>query len=106
MLVISAATITMLIMSERYHQICSRMLLVLLLLCVTVLLVTACCIISAGHKERMRWFQHYVVAVLSMPGQLDGPPSHALQVFDLRNKLIASSVTLSEVCAAGCFGPA
>ena len=93
-------------MLERYHHICSRMLLVLSLLCVTVLLVRACCIVSAGHKERMRWFQHYVVAVLSMPGQLDAPPSYALQVFDLRNKLIASSVTLSEVRAAGCFRPA
>ena len=45
----------------------------------------------------MRWFQHYVVAVLSVPGQLEAPPTYVLQVFDLRNKLIASSVPLTEV---------
>lgn len=51
----------------------------------------------------MHWFQHYVVAVLSIPGQLDAPPTYALQVFDLRNKLIASSLSLTEVWLSSCL---
>ena len=51
----------------------------------------------AGHKGQLHWFRTYVVAVLSTPGQQDYPPTFALQIFDLRNKLIAISVPLSEV---------
>lgn len=55
------------------------------------------CFFVAGHKVKLRWFRQYVVAVLTVPGQLDAPPTCALQVFDLRNKLIASSITLAQV---------
>ena len=51
----------------------------------------------AGHKEQLRWFHNYIVAVLSTPGQQDHPATYVLQVFDLRNKLIAISVPLPEV---------
>ena len=51
----------------------------------------------AGHKEQLRWYHNYIVAVLSTPGQQDSPASYVLQVFDLRNKLIAISVPLAEV---------
>ena len=51
----------------------------------------------AGHKEQLQWFHNYIVAVLSTPGQQDYPATYVLQVFDLRNKLIAISVPLAEV---------
>jgi hypothetical protein len=51
----------------------------------------------AGHKEQLRWYHNYIVAVLSTPGQQDYPATYVLQVFDLRNKLIAISVPLAEV---------
>ena len=37
------------------------------------------------------------MAVLSSPGQQDYPSTYALQIFDLRNKLIAISVPLPDV---------
>ena len=51
----------------------------------------------AGHKQQLDWFHNYIVAVLSSPGQQDYPPTYALQIFDLRNKLIAISVPLPDV---------
>ena len=55
---------------------------------------------SAGHKQQLQWFRNYIAAVLSTPGQQDLPPTYLLQVFDLRNKLIAISIPLPEVCPA------
>ena len=54
----------------------------------------------AGHKQQLQWFRNYIAAVLSTPGQQDSPPIYLLQVFDLRNKLIAISIPLPEVCPA------
>ena len=56
---------------------------------------------TAGHKQQLQWFRSYIVAVLSTPQQQDLPPTYLLQVFDLRNKLIAISIPLPEVCPAG-----
>ena len=55
---------------------------------------------AAGHKQQLQWFRSYIAAVLSTPGQKDFPPTYLLQVFDLRNKLIAISIPLPEVCPA------
>ena len=55
---------------------------------------------TAGHKQQLQWFRSYIVAVLSTPQHQDLPPTYLLQVFDLRNKLIAISIPLSEVCPA------
>lgn len=55
-------------------------------------------LLVAGHKEQLQWFRSYIAAVLSTPGQQDLPSTCVLQVFDLRNKLIAISVPLNEVC--------
>lgn len=54
------------------------------------------CFACEGHKEQLRWYHNYIVAVLSTPGQQDFPATYVLQVFDLRNKLIAISVPLAE----------
>lgn len=54
---------------------------------------------SAGRKEQLHWFRTYVVAVLSSPGQQEAPTTYALQIFDLRNKLIAISIPLTQVSA-------
>lgn len=55
---------------------------------------------TVGHKQQLQWFRSYVAAVLSTPGHQDLPPTYLLQVFDLRNKLIAMSIPLTEVCPA------
>lgn len=54
---------------------------------------------GAGHKQQLQWFRSYIAAVLSTPSQQGSAPTHLLQVFDLRNKLIATSVPLTEVCS-------
>lgn len=54
------------------------------------------CFACEGHKQQLHWFHNYIVAVLSSPSQQDYPPTYALQIFDLRNKLIAISVPLPD----------
>ena len=60
----------------------------------------SCIMNITGHKQQLQWFRNYIAAVLSTPGQQDFPPTYLLQVFDLRNKLIAISIPLTEVCPA------
>lgn len=55
---------------------------------------------TTGHKQQLQWFRSYVAAVLSTPSQQGSEPTYLLQVFDLRNKLIAASASLTEVCLA------
>lgn len=56
---------------------------------------------AIGHKQQLQWFRSYIAAVLSTPSQQGSAPTHLFQVFDLRNKLIATSVPLTEVCLPG-----
>lgn len=50
----------------------------------------------AGKKQHVGWVRHHLVAVTS--GQANAPPSsgRSLQIFDLKNKLIATSLQLRE----------
>ncbi len=66
----------------------------------TVRQLFSLCTSLTGHKEQLRWYHNYIVAVLSTPGQQDYPATYVLQIFDLRNKLIAISVPLAEVKSA------
>ncbi|KAL3155173.1 hypothetical protein ABBQ32_013114 [Trebouxia sp. C0010 RCD-2024] len=64
------------------------------------------CFACEGHKQQLQWFRSYIAAVLSTPSQQGSAPTHLFQVFDLRNKLIATSVPLTEtpkhvVCSWG-----
>ena len=50
----------------------------------------------AGQKRQLRWLQHYLASVTTsmLPGSAT---TTALHVYDLRNKLVAASVTLQQV---------
>ena len=50
----------------------------------------------AGQKRQLRWLQHYLASVTTsmLPGSAT---TTALHVYDLRNKLVAASITLQHV---------
>ena len=49
-----------------------------------------------GQKHQLHWLDHYLVAASSQDTGSLGL-SYTLQLYDLRNKLIAASIPLSEV---------
>ena len=53
------------------------------------------CSVVAGQKSQLRWLQHYLASVTTsmLPGSAT---TTALHVYDLRNKLVAASVTLQQ----------
>ena len=55
---------------------------------------------GAGQKRQLRWLRHYLASVTTsiLPRAVT---TTALHVYDLRNKLVAASVTLPQVCAVG-----
>lgn len=54
---------------------------------------------GAGKKQRVAWVRHFLVAVTR--GQASAAAS--LQIFDLRNKLIACTLPLKEVGTTNLF---
>ena len=54
----------------------------------------------AGQKRQLRWLRHYLASVTTsiLPRAVT---TTALHVYDLRNKLVAASVTLPQVRAVG-----
>ncbi len=59
----------------------------------------------AGKKQAVRWIRHYLVAVTSSHSAALSTTSHALQLFDLRNKFIAASIPLTEASPLGNVWP-
>ena len=55
------------------------------------------CFGCAGQKRQLRWLRHYLASVTTsiLPRAVT---TTALHVYDLRNKLVAASVTLPQVC--------
>ena len=51
----------------------------------------------AGTKQQVGWVKHYLVAVTKGQASSLSSGGPLLQVYDLRNKLIAASVPLKEV---------
>ncbi len=60
--------------------------------------------LCAGQKRQLRWLRHYLASVTTsiLPRAVS---TTALHVYDLRNKLVAASVTLPQVCAGNVLIP-
>ena len=53
-----------------------------------------------GEKRHLGWLRHYLVAATcgGQAGTAAGMAGAALHLYDLRNKLVAASLPLPEVC--------
>jgi len=53
--------------------------------------------LHAGKKQQVGWTRHYLIAVTQSLTSAVSSTTHSLQAYDLRNKLIATSLPLREV---------